>query len=172
MPHRFQLLTEPNSIPTEEIGIGFKDKRNIEQRYAGIFQSPHIIEPKLILDEESRHKMVAFHPLCGMTRRIGRKVKHLVGQRVVLAHLVARRRKKRKQNLVLGKLLLQCLDNRSSLLELAQRGCMEPNPSIAWLSRRLSQAMLTSFHPLHGLDVAKQRRNPHAEGIKQDAYGI
>ena len=72
MGHMMELAEKPGTIPTEEIGIGTEDERDVEQRYARIFQRLHVVEPKLVLDENGGHERVASHPLGGMTGRVGR----------------------------------------------------------------------------------------------------
>ena len=94
MRDAFKLAEEPSAIPTEKIGIWLQDERDVEQGNASPFQSPNIVEPKLVFDEECRHEMMALHPLHGMGGRVGRQVEHLVGQGIVLANLVTRWREK------------------------------------------------------------------------------
>ena len=119
MCHIVQLTEKPGAIPAEEIGIGLQNEGDVEQRNTSILQCLHIVEPKLVLNEKSRHKMMALHPLCGMLWRVGGEIKHLVSQRIVFPYFVTGRGEKRQQNLELGIVFLQCLDDWSALLKLA-----------------------------------------------------
>ena len=118
MRHRMQLLAEPTTIGTEEERVGLEDERDVEQWDACLLQGPHVIEPKLVFDEESSHEMMPTHPLGGMTGGIGGKISHFVGHRIVLADLIARRREEGQQDFVLRKALFQRLDDRTTLLKL------------------------------------------------------
>ena len=53
------------------------------------FQGVHIVEPKLILDEEGRCKTMALEPFLGVVGSVDGQIPHLVGQGIVLADFVA-----------------------------------------------------------------------------------
>ena len=137
MRHVVKLLEEPVAIPAEEIGIGLQDERDVEQGDASVLQSPHIVDPKLIFEEESGHKMATSHPLCGMVRRIGGQINDLIGYRVVFADFITRGREKRQQDFILRKLLFYRFDDRTPLLKLTKGSSMEPDPIIHWPFGRL-----------------------------------
>ena len=120
MIHCLQLLAEPAAIPAKEITVGLEDEGDIEQRNASLFQSSHIVEPKLILNEKRGHKTMALHPCFGVTWRVGGQVKHLVGQRIVLSHFIPGGREKGQQDLQLGMRLFYGFDDGPALLKLTQ----------------------------------------------------
>ena len=118
-----------------------------------------------------------------MVRDVGREIDDLIGQGIVLANLVTRRGEKRQQDLVLRELALDRLDDGTPLLELAQRGGMEPNPVAFGSGQRRAVmepfpngsdatiGLSTALDPLLRLGVAKPSGHPYAEGIQQDSYG-
>ena len=147
MVHCLQLLAEPTAIPAEEITVGLEDKGDIEQWNTSLFQSPHVVEPKLILDEKRGHKMMALHPCLGVAWRISGQIENFISQRIILSHLIPRRGKERQQNLELGMCLFYSLNDRSALFKLAQRGGMEPDPLLIRPFDRLKDLSLAPFHP-------------------------
>ena len=89
--YRLQLFAEPFAVGLEEKIVLMENERNVKQRNARLFQSPHIIEPKIVFDEKCRHEMMAFHPTSSVTRCVDRKVGHLVGIGIIFPDLIARR---------------------------------------------------------------------------------
>ena len=182
MRYGIELLAEPTSIGFEEIGIGLENQRDVKQRNPSFLQCLHIVEPKLILDEKRCHKMMAIEPIVGIEGSIGRQIEHFIGQRIVLAHLITRRREERQQNLVLRIVALDGFDDGPPLFKLAQRSRMEPNPVTIVLRQRLFlekvpserlqflHLLAATFNPQLRLSIAKQRRDAHTQGIKQYSY--
>ena len=175
MGHGMQLFAEPVAVRFEEEGFRLENQRDVEQGNASLFQGSHVIEPKIVLNEEGRHEMMALQPLFGVKGRVGRQIQHLVGQGIVFAHLVARRREKREQYPVMRKLFFDGLDDRTTLLKLAQRRSMKPNP-VAIARRRgqlgpppdpeLPHLPKTPLNQQPGFGVAEQSGNAHAKGIE------
>ena len=62
MGHGIELFAEPLAERLEEKRLLIENQRDVKQWNAGLFQRPHIVEPKLILDEKSGHKVMVSNP--------------------------------------------------------------------------------------------------------------
>ena len=117
-----------------------------------MLQDMQIIVPKLVLDEECHHRMDCTQETAGIRDGIEWQVGNDISTFIVLADLIAGRREESEQDLVFRMLLAQLLHQGPSLLELSQRGCMEPDvlgTGIHFLAQDLECLALASPHFPH-----------------------
>ena len=83
-----------------------------------VLEDMQIVIPELILDEEGGHRTDGPQETTGVGDGVERQVTDDVGPFVVLAHLIARRREEREQNLVLRMVATELFHQWAPLLEL------------------------------------------------------
>ena len=91
-----------------------------------MLQDMQVVVPKLVLDEECHLRTYGSQKAACIANGVEWQIADDVGTLVVLAHLIARGREERQQNLDIWMFALHLLHQRTALLELAQRGSMEP----------------------------------------------
>ena len=125
-----------------------------------------VVIPELILYEERHHRTYGAQKTARIGDGVEGQIGHYICSGIVLSHLVARRREEREQYLVLRMSAAQILDEGPSLLELAQRGGMEPHIlclGINLLAQFPDGSALSLPHLAHLL--AEQRAHGHTEQI-------
>ena len=144
----FQHLFIITSVPTEEHLSRTEDGRHAVRRDLTAPQLAQIILPELVLDEERHAGTGQVHETPDVTRCVKRQVTHHVGSLVILPYLVARRREERQQQLILRMQPTDFLHQRTPLLELAQRGGVEPQVAggRVHLLPQDSEGLLFAFH--------------------------
>ena len=85
-----------------------------------MLQDMQIVVPKLVLDEESHHRVDGTQETASVSDGVERQISDDISTFVVLAHLIARRREECEQDLILRMILAQLFHERAALFELSQ----------------------------------------------------
>ena len=114
------------TIPAEEDLPLAEDAAHAIDGHAPVFQDVQVVVPELVLDEEGHLGPYDAQEAPGIGDGVERQVADDVGSGIVLAHLVARRREERQQDLQFRTATAQLFHQRASLLKLPKRCGMEP----------------------------------------------
>ena len=150
------------AIPLEEHLIRTEDARYTIHGHSTVLENMHVVIPELVLDEESHHRTDGTKETTGVGDGVEGQVTDDVGPLVVLTHLIARRREKGEQDLVLRMVAAELFHQRASLLKLSQRGRMEPHvlrAGVYLLSEHTEGVALTAPHLTHLLVEATVDRH-------------
>ena len=140
------------SVPAEEDLIRTEDTRHTVDRHVAVLEDVEVVIPELVLDEERHHRTYRTEEADGIDGRVKGQIADDVGTLIVLAHLIARRREERQQNLVVRMLATQLFHEWTALLELTQRGSMKPHIArrgVYLLLQHAESSTLTTPHLAH-----------------------
>ena len=97
-------------------------------------QYVQVVVPELVFYEESNLRTYGSEESTGIGDSIDREVADDIRSLVVLSHLISRGREESEQNLIFRTMLTQILNNRATLLKLAQRCCVHPDITCIWVN--------------------------------------
>ena len=123
----FQHLSEHAAIAFEKSLCRAEYRGNDIGRDIATVQFLQVVAPKFVFDENCSFHIDSIQKAAHIRRKVKRKIANHVGQLIVLAHLIARRREERKQYLLFRMTAFQHFNQRTSLLEFAQRRHMNPH---------------------------------------------
>ena len=158
--HRVERLERPAPHPpvrAEEHGVAAEDGRDDVGADLAAAQLREEVEPEFVLDEDGDLGVCGVEEPACIARGVDRQVEDVVGPGVVLPDLVARRREERDQDLVFGVRPAELFDDRAALLELSERGDMNPDDAVFGSDRfpHPAKQVLATFDPEPGLRVAR-----------------
>ena len=139
--------------------------RNIS-RYLPTGELRKVVQPKLVLDEDSHLRFHRVEKTGRIARCIGRQVENPVSPGVVPAYLVSGGREESEEYLIRGIILPDGLHYGPALFELAERRSVEPNYPFATAHGLLQ---LTENVPA---SLIPQRGFPHERGDHLHGTGI
>ena len=108
------------TIPLKEQLVRAEDTRYAINRNMTMLQDMQIVVPKLVLDEESHHRVDGTQETASVSDGVERQVSDDISTFVVLAHLIAGRREECEQDLIFRMIPAQLLHERATLFELSQ----------------------------------------------------
>ena len=134
MRETFEHASRARTVPMEETLGGTEDSRNAIGGNTAFLERFEISRPELVLDEYCHAGLKRLNEFLSLATRGEGKIEHAVRQLIVLACLVARRTEE-CNNYFLLSILLYSLYQRTGLLELAHRRCMNPYGPAACLQQ-------------------------------------
>ena len=157
------------SIPAEEHLLRTEDAADTIHWHLTMLQDVQVVEPELILDEESHAGTHRTQETTGVADGVEGQIADNVGTFVVLPDLIARRREEREQDFILRMLAAQTLHEWTALFELSERGSMEPHIlclRVYFLLEHTNGLALATPHLAHLL--AEKARYGNAAEVKID----
>ena len=121
-----QYASVATSIPLEEHLFRSEDARHTIYRHLSVFEDVQVVVPKLILDEECHDWTYGTQETACIHDRVKGQIGNDICAFIVFAHLIARRREERQQNLIFRMFTLQLFHERTPLFKLTQRCSMKP----------------------------------------------
>ncbi len=163
-----QRLAPQSAVGAEKDRVGTEDGRHDVGPHPAAAQTAQEVEPELVLDEYGDFGTHDVEKAPGVLRRVDREIEDVIGPGVVLADFITRRRKESYQDLVLGVLAPQPLDDRPPLLELSERGDVHPHDALAGTDRLREppEQVAAPLHPQLRFAVA-QSGQPHDTGVEE-----